>query len=121
VRASKFFLLAVFGFSNVVAKDFRPPAVAVGCKQSVFQRVVHGRSPYRRRYPYWTGTPQSLGSLVRVDDKPYRIMGNEARKIPAMEQRKVQVLPTRTTYEFEAGGVGIMLAFMTPGCCPIWI
>jgi hypothetical protein len=31
-----------------------------------------------------------------------------------MEQRKVQVLPTRTIYEFEAAGVGITLTFMTP-------
>jgi Domain of unknown function (DUF5127)/Domain of unknown function (DUF4964) len=63
---------------------------------------------------HWTGTPQSLSGLVRIDGKPYRIMGNEPEGIPAMEQRKLQVLPTRTVYEFEAGGVGIMLTFMTP-------
>jgi hypothetical protein len=31
-----------------------------------------------------------------------------------MERRKVRVLPTRTLYQFEAGGVGIALTFMTP-------
>ena len=63
---------------------------------------------------HWTGTPQSLAGLVRIDGKPYRIMGNEPEEIPAMEQRKVQVLPTRTIYEFEGGGVAITLTFMTP-------
>jgi hypothetical protein len=52
--------------------------------------------------------------LVRIDGKPYRIIGNQPREISAMEQRKVQVLPTRTIYQFEAAGVGITLTFMTP-------
>jgi len=63
---------------------------------------------------HWTGTPQSLGALVRIDGKAYRIIGNEPEGLPAMEQKKLQVLPTRTIYEFEASGVGIALTFMTP-------
>jgi hypothetical protein len=63
---------------------------------------------------HWTGTPQSLGGLVRIDGKAYRIIGNEPEGVPAMEQKKLQVLPTRTIYEFEASGVGITLTFMTP-------
>jgi hypothetical protein len=51
---------------------------------------------------------------VRIDGKPYRIMGDEPENVPAMEQRKVQVLPTRTIYEFSAAGVAIVLTFMTP-------
>ncbi len=63
---------------------------------------------------HWTGTPQSMAGLVRIDGKSYRIIGNEPEEVPAMEQRQVEVLPTRTIYNFEAAGIGLTLIFMTP-------
>ena len=62
---------------------------------------------------HWTGKPHSLGGLVRIDGKPFRIIGNEPDDTPALEQKSVQVLPTRTIYQFEGQGVGITLTFMT--------
>ncbi|CAN5601079.1 hypothetical protein BH10ACI4_BH10ACI4_24650 [soil metagenome] len=63
---------------------------------------------------HWTGHPQPLGSLVRVDGKPYRIMGKEPSEVPAMEQVSARLTPTHTRYSFSAGGVQIDLAFFTP-------
>lgn len=63
---------------------------------------------------HWTGAIHALSSMVRIDGKPYRLMGIEPRDVPAMRQAGLEVLPTRTIYEFEAGGVRLRLAFTSP-------
>ncbi|NLT75337.1 MAG: DUF5127 domain-containing protein, partial [Planctomycetes bacterium] len=63
---------------------------------------------------HWTGRPHRLTSLVRIDGKTYRIMGDTPADVAALEQKSLQVLPTRTIYEFEEAGVHVTLTFMTP-------
>ncbi len=63
---------------------------------------------------HWTGKPHRLTSLVRVDGKAYRLMGTSPARLPAMEQKSVTVLPTRSIYTFEGGGVSLALTFLTP-------
>ena len=106
-------LLAVLGLSNAVAKDFRPPAVPLVANSPYFSVWSMADRLTDDVTRHWTGTPQSLAGLVRIDGKPYRVIGDEPQEVPALEQRKVQVLPTRTIYEFEGGGVALTLTFMT--------
>ena len=63
---------------------------------------------------HWTGKPHTLLSLVRIDGKPYRVMGPQPSSAPALEQTQLQVLPTRTIYTLAGGGVRLTLTFMTP-------
>lgn len=62
---------------------------------------------------HWTGKPQRLTSLVRIDGKAYRVMGANPASVPALEQKSLTVLPTRTIYTFEGAGVALTLTFMT--------
>ena len=62
---------------------------------------------------HWTGKPHRLTSMVRIDGKPYRIMGASPGTVPALEQTGLTVLPTRTIYTFSGAGVGLTLTFMT--------
>jgi hypothetical protein len=112
--ALKGFVITMLALSTAEAKDFRPPAVPLIANNPYFSVWSMADQLTDDVTRHWTGTPQSLGGLVRIDGKPYRIIGNEPRRVPAMEQRSVQVLPTRTIYDFEAAGVGIALTFMTP-------
>jgi len=63
---------------------------------------------------HWTGKPHRLTSMIRIDDRPYRIMGAAPSEVPPMKQTSLIVLPTRTSYAFEGAGIALMLTFMTP-------
>jgi hypothetical protein len=63
---------------------------------------------------HWTGKPHRLTSMVRIDGKPYRLMGVSPGRVPALRQTGLTVLPTRTIYTFRGAGVAVRLVFMTP-------
>ena len=63
---------------------------------------------------HWTGKPNSLAALVRVDGKTYQAMGRERQAAAALEQVRLEVWPTRTVYEFAGAGVKVGLTFFTP-------
>ena len=63
---------------------------------------------------HWTGTADSLVSLIRIDGATYRLMGDDPSTAPAMPQVNLQVLPTMTIYDFDDGRVHVTLTFMTP-------
>lgn len=114
VRILQAVLAITFGSLMAAAQDFRPPAVPLIANNPYFS-VWSMADRLTDDVPrHWTGTPQSLAGLVRIDGKAYRIIGGEPEETPAMDQQKVEVLPTRTIYTFEAGGIGVTLTFMTP-------
>ncbi|HWB54138.1 MAG TPA: DUF1793 domain-containing protein [Tepidisphaeraceae bacterium] len=63
---------------------------------------------------HWTGTPQELTSLIRIDGKAYRIMGDAPEDVPAAHQTSLTVQPTQTIYEFDQDGIKLTLNFVTP-------
>jgi hypothetical protein len=63
---------------------------------------------------HWTGRPHRLTGLVRIDGKPYRVLGASPATVPVLEQKSLTVLPTRTLYTFEGAGVALTLTFTTP-------
>jgi len=63
---------------------------------------------------HWTGKPHGMMAMVLVDGKPFRIMGPEWRRTPALAQTSCRVLPTQTIYTFSGEGVDVTLAFLSP-------
>ncbi len=63
---------------------------------------------------HWTRRPHPLVNLIRIDGKPYRLMGAEPRDVPPMRQTALHIFPTRTIYDFDDGHVHVTLTFMTP-------
>src|ERR1035441_765186 len=63
---------------------------------------------------HWTRREHSLVSLLRVDGKVFRLMGKAPADVPAFPQKSVQVLPTRTIYDFDDGQIHCTLTFLRP-------
>ena len=63
---------------------------------------------------HWTGAAQPLVGLVRIDGKPFRIMGSDPDDIPALQQTGLELTPMHTRYRLSGGGVQVELAFFTP-------
>ena len=63
---------------------------------------------------HWTGKPNSLAALLRVDGKTYRVMGRDPQRLPALDQTRPGCTPTRTVYGFAGGGINLELTFFTP-------
>jgi hypothetical protein len=104
----------VTGEAQTEESAFRPPAiplVAVDPYFSIWSFADHLTYDATR---HWTGSRMTMQSLVRVDGQTYRIMGDEPKDVTPARQVSVEVLPTRTVYDFQAGDVSIGLTFLTP-------
>lgn len=87
------------------------PLVAHDPMLSIWSEADHLTDDNTR---HWTHHEQSLVSLIRIDGKPYRLMGKTPASVPALPQTHLTVTPTRSIYDFEGGGVHVTLTFMSP-------
>ncbi|MCP5544021.1 MAG: DUF4965 domain-containing protein [Akkermansiaceae bacterium] len=94
--------------------DLRAPAVPLVAHDPYFSIWSQADTLTAVDTTHWTGKRHRIESTVTIDGKEFRVMGREPASAPEMKQTGVDVLPTRTIYTFEGGGVGLTLTFLTP-------
>ena len=108
--------LAVIGAAKAADNGaaFRPPAVPLVTSDpflSIWSESDHLNDSVTR---HWTRHEHPLVSLIRVDGKTFRLMGNDPAEADPLPQTGLEVTPTRSIYDFEGSGVHVTLTFMTP-------
>ena len=108
-------ILTFFLFASALrGQTERPPATPLIAHDPYFSVWSATNKLTDSPTVHWTGHPEPLVSLVRVDGKTFRIMGSEPRRVPAMEQIEAHLSFTHTRYSFRGAGVQIDLSFFTP-------
>ena len=110
IRWTALTVLGLFG----AAAQMRPPAVPLVTHDpyfSIWSMADHLNSDGTK---HWTGKPNTLTAYARIDGKSYRIMGRERQAANELAQTRLEVLPTRTIYEFAGAGAKVGLTFFTP-------
>jgi hypothetical protein len=110
------FFLVVFAAptASAVEPAARTPAVPLAVHDPYFSIWSPGDRLAESWPCHWTGVRHALCAMMRVDGKVYRLMGEEPLRLGVPPQTGLQVLPTRTIYDFDAAGVHLRLSFITP-------
>src|SRR5471030_2406988 len=91
----------------------RPPAVPLVAHDPYFSIWSMSDTLNGDATKHWTGKPNTITAYARIDGKSYRIMGRDRGNQVELAQKRLQVLPTRTIYEFAGAGVALALTFFT--------
>ena len=105
----------VLSYANAAGETpFRPPAVPLVACDPYFSIWSQADKLTDANTTHWTGRAHRLTSMIRIDGKPYRLMGKDLASAPALAQTSVEILPTRTIYTFAGEGVSVTFTFLTP-------
>src|ERR1700676_3484790 len=97
-----------------VAAPLRAPATPLVVHDPYFSIWSNANRLTEGPTRHWTGVPQELNGLIRVDGKNYRYLGDADRGIPALEETHRQITPTRTIIAMQNAQIELAITFLTP-------
>src|SRR5262245_50752992 len=88
IALAAFLLAASFARAQQGA-PFRPPAVPLVAHDPYFSIWSMADRLTDSPTSHWTGKPNSLAAMARVDGKSFRLMGRDRQASPALDQTRV--------------------------------
>jgi hypothetical protein len=98
----------------VICSQQRPPATPLITHDPYFSIWSVTDQLTASDTTHWTGAPQPIAGIARIDGRAFRFMGQTPKAIPPMEQVNRNITPTHTRYQFRQSGVSMELTFFTP-------
>ena len=108
IRRFSLTLVAALGAAGSIRAQtapIRPPAVPLVTHNPYFSIWSFTDSPQADWTRHWTGRTNGMCSMIRIDEKAYRLMGRTPESIPALQQMSMDVSATRTVYTFAGAGL----------------
>ena len=94
--------------------QLRPPSVPLIAHDPYFSVWSPSETLASANSQHWTGSPHPISSLIRIDGQSFRLLGATPANVPALEQKSLQVLPTRTIATYGNAQVLVTLTFLSP-------
>lgn len=108
------FVLSLIVESYGQLTDFRAPAYPLITHDPYFSIWMPNETPTLSESVHWTQKPMPVRTIVRIDGKPYRLMGKSPAFVPAAKSTTTDITPTQTTFFFEQDGIEVQLNFLSP-------
>jgi glutaminase A-like protein/uncharacterized protein DUF5127/uncharacterized protein DUF4964 len=116
---------------NLAATPIRPPAAPLAVRSPYLSTWLPSTTLHGTWQQFWQGHVTAMGGIARIDGTAYMFMGaptivltvpNGNQGTPsttqgferALEQTKLEVTPTRSTFTLEGGGVELVVEFLSP-------
>jgi hypothetical protein len=119
-KATLYFLMAVllFNSNHALAQVTKAPAYPLINHNPYFSIWSFSDHLNQSTTKHWTGSPNSILGLIKVDGKVFRFLGKEdtLNKLPIdlAKQESMIMNATQTSYVFSCGGVELSVVFTSP-------
>lgn len=115
-RKRLLFIILIIAVLDVQGQteSFRAPSYPLIAHDPYFSIWMNNEVPTNCEASHWTQKPMPIRSMVRIDGKVYRLMGESPAYVPAANHIKTKLTATQTTFCFEQNGVAIELNFLSP-------
>ena len=114
IRIIIFLLYIIPGLSIAQSSITRPPAVPLITSNPYFSIWSFANNPTEDYTRHWTGSTMSVFSMVKIDNKAYRLLGSNVGSIPALKLEQNIINPTQTIFIYKDAGIELKLLFTTP-------
>ena len=94
--------------------NFRAPSYPLITHDPYFSIWMNHENPTECDASHWTQKPMPVRSMIRIDGKPFRLMGKAPAFVKAANYMNTKLSATQTTFYFEQEGVAIEMNFLSP-------